>query len=79
MGEFFFGLGRGRVKEPMRRRVDRIAARHGACFVNPNLPGEGWRYWFAAPNLGHPFDQATARAVADDLDKAGIDLSEEAG
>lgn len=71
-GPFFFGLGRGRVDATTRALIDRVAARHGATFVNANLPGEGWRFWFELPNRGAPFDRATARAVLDDLEREGI-------
>lgn len=72
MSEYMFGLGRGNVPAALADRINKIAKRHGACFTNPKLPGEGWRYWFACPNLGFPFDKATAEAVFADLRAAGI-------
>lgn len=75
MSEYFFGLGRGRIPSKIAKRADAIASKHGACLVNPRLPGEGYRYWFAGPNRGEPFDRAMARAVLDDLDAAGVDLA----
>jgi hypothetical protein len=75
MSEHFFGLGNGKIPARIRDRADKIASRHGATLANPNLPGEGYRYWFAGPNRGHPFDQAMSEAVLADLDAAGIDLA----
>ena len=76
-GEYFFGLGRGRLPEAFARRVDEVARRHGATFVNPCMPGEDYRYWFAAPNRGHPFDQATAAAVHAGLEAEELDIEAE--
>lgn len=72
MSQYLFGSGRGKIKPSIRKRIDAIANRHDADFVNPNMPGEGWRFWFAGPNLGHPFDRAMANAVWEDLIKAGL-------
>lgn len=72
MSEFMFGTGRGRIKASAAKRIDKIAGRHGASFVTADLPGDGPRYWFAGPNLGHPFDQAMADAVWADLEHAGL-------
>lgn len=44
MGEYFFGLGRGKVTAAVARRVDAVARRHGADFIAATLPGEGPRY-----------------------------------
>jgi hypothetical protein len=76
MSEHHFGLGRGRVSKEDYRRIDQIAAKHGATFTNPNLPGDGWRYWFSCPNRGQPFDGDTARAVLGEVEAAGIKLPE---
>ena len=70
MGEYHFGVGRGRAKHV--QRIDRIARKHGADFVCCNLPGDGWRYWFSGPNRGFPFDGAMARAVEADLEAVGL-------
>lgn len=67
MSEHFFGLHRGHLTA----EAGRIAARHGAWHVNYTEPGGERRGWFACPNLGAPFDGATARAVLDDLDARG--------
>jgi hypothetical protein len=74
VSDYFFGLGRGYVDKVTRARADDIAAEHGAWFVLVDLPGEGWRYWFAGPNRGEPFDRDLARAVLDELDAAGVEL-----
>ena len=62
MNEYFFGYGTGKVSATRAAKVDKIARRHGASFVAPEIP-EGPRFWFAAPNRGEPFDRDTARAV----------------
>ncbi len=74
MSKYNFGLGRGKIPPRRRAIADRIAARHGADLCNPTMPGEGPRYWFSAPNLGEPFDSAVAHAVAEDLERAGLDI-----
>lgn len=74
MGEYFFGLGRGRVKASVERRVDRIAKKHGARFVAVKLPGEGPRFWFSGPNRGEPFDRALALEVLAAVAAEGIEL-----
>lgn len=78
MSEYFFGLGNGKVKSAIARKIDRIARKHGACFVTYKEPGTGKdRFWFACPNRGNPFDQATAAEVYSALREAG--LAEEVG
>lgn len=72
MSEYLFLSGTGKIPQTMRRTIDAIAKRHEATFVNPTMPGEGARFWFAGPNLGHPFDAALRAAVLADLDAAGI-------
>lgn len=74
MGEYHFGTGNGKITDSAFKRLDRIARKHGATFTRVTLPGDGPRYWFSCPNLGHPFDGATARAVLDAVDAAGIVL-----
>jgi hypothetical protein len=70
MSEFMFGVGRGAPKN--QRRINAIAKRHDAYLVVADIPGEGVKHWFCAPNMGHPFDAATAKAVKDDLRAAGL-------
>ena len=72
MGEYSFGLGRGRVPSSVMTAVDRIAGQHGASIVRYHEPGSGWRYWMSCPNRGAPFDGATASAVMTDLESAGL-------
>lgn len=72
MSEYLFGVINDRKFTARERaRIQRIASKHGATFVNPHLP-EGWRAWFAAKNMGDPFDSARSRAVLGDLAEAGI-------
>jgi hypothetical protein len=72
MSEFFFGLGRGRIPSREVAKINRITRPIGAVFTNPELPGEGYRYWFAAPNQGFPFDRDLSREVYAALERAGI-------
>lgn len=67
MSEYHFGLHSGHLIA----RVDRIAKRHGAWHVNYTEPNGQRRGWFSCQNRGNPFDQAIAKAVMDDIDKAG--------
>lgn len=73
MSQFHFGVGRAKVSNTLGRKVDAIAHRHGADFTWAKMP-DGYRYWFSAPNFGHPFDQRRAADVKADLDAAGIKL-----
>jgi hypothetical protein len=72
MSEFMFGVSRTKPTRRDSRKIERIAKRHGATFVEANLPGTGYQSWFSAPNLGSPFDQERAAAVAVDLETAGL-------
>lgn len=65
MSETFFGCGRGKVAKRIDRALTKLARKHGADFVAVDLPGDGPRYWFAAPNRGEPFDRALAKEVLD--------------
>lgn len=67
MSEHFFGLHTGHLKA----RADKIAETHGAWHVNFTEPNGEKRGWFACPNRGSPFDQATACAVMAAIDEAG--------
>lgn len=74
---FMFGIGYGKRSDEWYAKADEVAKRHNAwlCGGHP-FPGEhrgkGWKHWFACFNHGSPFDQATARAVMDDLQKEGL-------
>ena len=68
MNEFHFGLGEGWLP----KKAAEIARRHGAKLINYEEPCGRRRHWFAAENLGEPFNRATAEAVLSDLEKAGL-------
>ena len=72
MDEYHFGVGRGRVSTAIAGRVEKIARKHDATFTSVTLPGDGPRYWFSTRNYGAPHNGATAKAVFDDLDAAGL-------
>jgi hypothetical protein len=67
MSEHMFGGGKGEVGKAEAARIDRAIAKtgHEATFTNVKLPGDGWRYWFAGPNRGEPFDRQMAAEVLD--------------
>jgi hypothetical protein len=67
MSEYMFGLHSGHLTA----RADTIAKRHGAWHVNYTEPRGKRRGWFACPNRGSPFDQAVAKRVREDIDRAG--------
>lgn len=67
-GEHHFGVHRGRLSAADVERRARIAQQHGACFVYALIPGDGWRGWYAGPNLGDPFNRDMARRVLDAVD-----------
>lgn len=66
-----FGSGNREIKDATSIKIDKIARKHGYVLNNPKLP-EGWRYWFAGPNRGNPFDQAAEEAIWADLETAGL-------
>ena len=66
MGEYMFGSGKVKINARDRKKLDRIARKHGAEFTNPTMPGDGPIYWFACPNRGNPFDAAVRDAVMRD-------------
>ena len=76
MGEFHFtvGTGRGKVTKRVAEQASKIGLKHGATFVFVTLPGDGPRHWFAARGYGHPFDNATAKAVREELAAEGVVL-----
>jgi len=67
-----FGVSRVKPSRKDAKTMERIAKRHGAYLVEATNPGTGYQRWFCCPNLGHPFDDRTERAVYDDLAKAGL-------
>lgn len=72
MGEYMFGLGTGQLTDEARARIDKIAARYDCTINNPNVPGEGYRYWLVGPNRGQPFDQRMVENVWGALESAGL-------
>jgi len=67
MSEYMFGVTHEKLSKTEVKRRDRIARKHGFCFVYCNLPGEGLQGWFAGPNKGEPFDSSTAREIRAEL------------
>jgi len=74
-----FGVSRQRPSRAAARRMEQIARRHGATMIEGTFPGDGYKRWFAGPNMGAPFDQAMSKAVYDDLAAAGIIVDDESG
>lgn len=73
MSTFIFGVHRGpkaKLSARARRAYERAARANGARFIEAILPGIGYQRWFTAPNLGHPFDRATERAVYGEIDRS---------
>lgn len=64
-----FGYGIGAVNNYRAEKIDKIAKRYAASFVNANMPGQGPRYWFECANHGAPFDRLTERQVLEDVAK----------
>jgi hypothetical protein len=69
MGTYQFGYGIGAVSKSRAEKINKIAERYVATFVNVNMPGEGPRYWFECANHGAPFDRLTERQVLSDVAK----------
>jgi hypothetical protein len=46
--------GRGMIDSETCRKLDRLARRHGASFVNVVVPGRGWVHWFATADRSRP-------------------------
>lgn len=67
MAEHMFGLHHGHLTA----KADRIAEKHGAWHTNYTEPDGRKRGWFSCRNMGAPFDQSVARAVLQDIEKAG--------
>ena len=67
MGEYMFGLHSGHLTA----KAEQIAKKHDAWHTNYTEPNGRKRGWFSCKNLGSPFDQATARAVLDDIEAVG--------
>lgn len=65
MNEYLFGSGPGHLGG----KAARIAKKLGAVLVNYTEPNGYKCHWFATRNYGSPFNEATARAVRDELEK----------
>lgn len=79
MSEYMFGVSHQKPTRKIAKTMERVAKRHGAYLVEVHLPGEGYKRWFAGPNLGHPFDRAMSKNVYDDLVAARVVLDNKAG
>ncbi len=69
MSEFMFGVSRTKPTRAIAKKLRAIAKRHGAYLVEMVDPGSGYKRWFAARNMGHPFDSNRATAVAADINR----------
>lgn len=76
MAEFLFLVGSGQLSDETIKAADGIAAEHGVTFVGADLPGDGWRYWFAGPNQGAPFDGQLRERVYSALAAADLVASD---
>ena len=72
MSQHMFSVSRNKPSRANARRIASIAKRHECTFVEYVDPGSKYQNWFSGPNLGHPFDDAMARAVMGDLRAAGL-------
>ena len=54
------------------KKLESIAAEHGADFIWATIPGTGWQGWFAGPDVGFPFTKAREDAVRADIEAAGL-------
>jgi hypothetical protein len=66
MSEYYFGVTHTKISDRKAKAYDRIAREVGGAgcgFVSGIFPGDGWKGWFFAPNLGAPFDGQTERDV----------------
>ncbi len=74
MSEYHFGVGHGKMTKKTERALNSIAQRHDrfGFFVAVTLPGEGPRYWFGCENCGSPFQEATAKAILNEAEEAGL-------
>ena len=75
MSEYMFGTFRPGRPLPMKlqKQVENICKKHGGWGLNGgNIPGQGWLYWFVAPNRGEPFDRELRDVVLGELKQKGI-------
>ena len=67
MNTYLFGCKAGKLTAADVKRHEAAAAKHDVDFYYYNAPGEGWKSWFAGPNMGEPFDRCLAADVIADL------------
>ena len=79
MSEFMFGVSRQKPIRRVAKQMEKIAGRHDAYLIETRLPGTGYQRWFAARNMGEPFDRRRAEAVHGDLVTAGIEIPTPSG
>lgn len=77
MSQHMFSVSRNKPSRVNARKIASIAKRHKCDFIEYVDPGSKYQNWFSGPNLGHPFDDAMARAVMGDLRAVG--LADESG
>ncbi len=79
---YHFGVGNGRLSKAEIKQRCAAAKKYGAQFITIHgnngscVCGHGCsldtcpvlHFYFSAPNLGEPFDSATARAVASEIE-----------
>lgn len=65
---YHFGCGTGKMSDA--KLIAEIAVRHGATFINENMP-EGWRYWFSCDEHP-PFTDPIIAGIKADLAAAHI-------
>lgn len=74
MSEYFFGVGCAKLAASFVKKIEEALKDTDVSLANPNLPGEGYRYWFAGPNRGDPWNTEMERDVFERLERAGIKL-----
>ena len=72
MSEYHFGYGHGRLSPQEYQRIADIIRKHGMTITNAKRPGEGWVYWFAAPDRGEPFNDELAKAVMAEVGSVAV-------
>lgn len=72
MSQHMFGVVKTKQPATVCKKLERIAAKHGADFVWTTLPGTGWQGWFTGPDAGFPFTRHLEDAVRADIEAAGL-------
>jgi hypothetical protein len=68
---YFFGVGFGRLPKATANILDEAATALGARFVNIEIPGMGYQYWFSCEDAG-AFNISVERGVFAKLEVEGI-------